>query len=201
MKKLLLSTMLTATLAGAVPASAQFDDCQKTRLGCLDKKIPKIPIDQPVVIQVGLQVNIKCEAVADSGKNYLVDLQIVKNLKASDNVNLDDYLVPGQHGFLNFKISEVSSPGIQQHVMGESVDESEVEALENGLLIKTQYHQSTRAGSMNTLTELVFSPTVKNQDLKIFSAQQVIKYNSVFYDDLKGFTKKLIFTESNCVYY
>lgn len=201
MKQVFLATLVTAITATSTPALAQFKDCQKTRLGCLQETVPLIPIDQPVVIQVGLQVNIKCEALAENGKNYFVDLHLVKKVEVTENQNLDYYLVPGNHGLLNFEIKEVAAPEIQQYVMGEYVFHSEIEAVPSGPLIKANDHRATRVGNINTNTELAFSPSGKGLSLKIISAQQVVTQNSFFMEEARTSTKKLTFTESNCVYY
>lgn len=205
-KAILLGTLTTLAVFFAIVPQAQaqdlvkFPDCLKTRLGCLDKKPPIVPVDQPVVIQVGLKTNIKCEAFTFDKKIYAVDLHLTKKIQASENQELNYYLVPGKHGLLNFEINEVGAPDVQ-YVLGEYVFHSDIEAIENGLAIKSVDHRATRVGGTETTTEIILSNSVQGQPLKIFSAKQTIVQESMFDEKPKVSTKYLSFSESNCVYY
>ena len=205
-KAILLITVVTLAIFFAIVPSAkaqalQFPNCEMTRLGCLDKNPPLVPIDQYVVILVGLQVNIKCEALAQNGKNYLVDLHLVKKVQASENLDLNYYLVPGNHGAFKFEINEAGSPEVQQYVMGEYVDHSDIQTVANGLLIQSVDHRATRVGRIVRTTELIFSSSEQKQPLKILSAQQTVAQDSMFSEGTKTSTKALAFKESNCIYY
>lgn len=207
-KAILLVTAVMVAIFFALVPSADAQEtlaipCERTRLGCLDENPPIVPIDQPVLIQVGLQVNIKCEAKSVEGQAFVLDLNLVKNVQVLEGHVLDYYLVAGKHGTLNFKIDEAGAPEVQHYVMGEFVFHSEIEnsADEKNVLIKSSTHRATRVGNIVTTTTLAFSNSAPGQPLKILSATQETTQNSFFNKEPSVSTKNLTFNDSNCVYY
>ncbi len=204
MKKILLTTLLTA-MAIAAPALAQqsLKDCHMTRLGCLDPIGPIVPIDQPVLIQVGLKTKIKCEAQTADGKTYLAEVTLVKKMTAEQNQILDYYLVPGYHGQLQVNIAEKVIDGTDSQMFIYSFA-SEVKDLDHGqgLSVEGTDDISTRVEWGTKFLKLEFSPSSPNQPLKILSAYQSEEIFKNFKQKVPTFTEQeLTFADSNCVYH
>lgn len=209
-KKVFLAA-LVATCVG-VSATAQtvkFKDCIKTRLGCLDEnQSPILPVP---TIQIGLQLQITCNATDAAGQDYLINVKQIKNVEVKDGSIVNYYLSEGQHGAMQYSIQKMNATSLESNVADgyyfSSQATQHLEVGNNTVTLKSIGNRSTRGGQYTESTELVFSDVAVNKvtnsivpQFKIYAVLDLTK----FYNDMNGKSEEtaidLKFETSNCAY-
>jgi hypothetical protein len=203
----LTAMALVSSMASA--QVAQTSECLETQLECIDGTAgPMLPIPE---IQIGVQLQINCEATDSDGQNYLINFKQIKKIPVAEGHIVNYYLAEGQHGLLQYSVKKIQSTLIEPNLAAgyffNSKGSQILEVAENQIKIEAHGSRVTRIGTNENDSELVFSdisantsPDSKFPKLKIFSVVD----KSVFFSDFNNTKKESIvnikFVNSSCTY-
>ena len=209
-QKIFLAALITTFVGlSATAQTVKIKDCTMTRLGCLDQNPgPILPVP---TIQIGLQLQITCNATDATGQDYLIQVKQIKNVDVKEGSLVNYYLSEGQHGTMQYSIQKLNATSFESNVAAgyyfSSQATQHLEVGHNTVTVKSIGNRSTRVGQYTESTELVFSDVSVNNvansvvpQLKIYSVLDTTK----FYNDLNGKSEEttvdLKFESSNCAY-
>ena len=198
----LTKTLLTmGAIVGTMATSYGHED-EKNKNG------PIVPIDQPIFIQVGLEINIKCQAKDEDGNDYVLNFHLTKKAQLDPKKNshaLNYYLTPDEYAAFSFYGNPVNKDLVTPDAIGGYFVKATISgtSVQGQSSIAADDYQDTRVGHIETNAVIQIPAVTSSSDsMHVFSmAKTTIKTSFINGKKPQIIHSSITFTETNCVYF